>query len=145
VTETDLFEESPSDPVAGTEHVLQALEKNTGTSEDDLSASFSERGLRTVCCADGSLTAAQLDYCLKRAIEKNDVLSYRTDRQYHFVRRDAVHLTALAEQWGDARHHQSARDRLRQLIETVSEADDLGEAATQQVVAAANGALQKFS
>jgi len=38
-----------------------------------------------------------------------------------------------------------ARDRLRQLIETVSEADDLGEAATQQVVAAANGALQKLS
>lgn len=145
MTETDLFEESPSDPVAGTEHVLQALEKNTGTSEDDLSASFSERGLRTVCCADGSLTAAQLDYCLKRAIEKNDVLSYRTDRQYHFVRRDAVHLTALAEQWGDARHHQSARDRLRQLIETVSGADDLGDAATQQIVAAANQALQSLS
>jgi len=145
VTETDLFEESPHDPAAGTEHVLQALEKNTGTSETDLSASFSERGLRTVCCADGSLTAAQLDYCLKRAIEQNGVLSYRTDRQYHFVLRDAAHLTPLAEQWGDARHHQSARGRLRQLIETVSEAGDLGEAATQQVVAAANGALQELS
>jgi hypothetical protein len=145
VTEIDLFEESPHDPAAGTERVLQALEKNTGTSEGDLSPSFSERGLRTVCCADGSLTPEQLDYCLKRAIDQNCILSYRTDRQYHFVRRDAAHLIALAEQWGDARHHQSARDRLRQLIETVSEADDLGEAATQQVVAAANGALQKFS
>jgi hypothetical protein len=142
VTEPDLFEESPYDPAGATEYVLQALKQNTGTSENDLSPSFSERGLRTICCADGSLTAEQLDYCLKRAIDQNDVLSYRTDRQYHFVRRDAAHLTALAEQWGDARHHRSARDRLRQLIETVAEADDLGDEATQEIVAAANQALQ---
>jgi len=145
VTETDLFKESSYDPVGATEHVLQALKQNTGTSEDDLSPSFSERGLRTVCCADGSLTAEQLDYCVKRAIDQNDILSYRTDRQYQFVLRDAAHLTALAEQWGDARHHRSARDRLRQLIRTVSEADDLDDEATQQIVAAANQALQELS
>lgn len=140
--EDDLYVDTPWTPERAYEHVLSAVEHNTGGADSELSAAVSADGLRTVCCADGDLAPEMFSRAVDQALENNDLFCYQgSTGGYHFVRREEAALEALIEQLENARHPESAKALLRGLIQTVADADDLD---SQRLVGRANQAMQSL-
>lgn len=129
-------------PQQAYETVLRAVRHHTGDDDTKLSAAVSERGLRTVCCANGPLDPQTFKGAVDRALENDDLFCYKgSTGDYHFVLREDGALEAWVQQFEGARHPESATAILNGFLEAVADADDLDR---QRLIGTANRVKQSL-